>query len=235
MRSQRMSPPMRAAQSPCSHRQRSSMRLRLREQWLTFCISKRFDRTFHIKHNITWTCKHCQARTDIKAIDKGIMLGITRDGAGVVQDMMASLQVFHQGDPITIRCEECETSEERQRIYEIVEAPEILVIQLARLQIGADGDYVESADVLYPETLDLHQFTQNHTALKYRLHGAVGHEGEDDAGHYIAAVRHRDDAGFSTVSDLNVVQSHGGHVNELLDLKYRGERFPWTCLIYVKE
>ncbi|KAK4550862.1 hypothetical protein LTR36_000442 [Oleoguttula mirabilis] len=174
----------------------------------------------------------------------GFQLSIVRDAKQTAGDLIDSLRNEHVPELVEINCDMCNSKRGRQRTLTITQAPEILVIQLARLQgevfDGVYEEYRASDAVRYPEDLDLSQFNTAGKPLEYRLYGVVGHAGSKSGGHYIAAVRHSDDAGFSTISDHDVTQSHGGTVQELLDLKYtyggsKKTKFPWTSLLYIKQ
>lgn len=175
---------------------------------------------------------------------------------------MDCIRVYHSGNLLTIRCDVCDDQRERQRKFTITQSPEVMIIHLARNQMDevTFQVYKEEAAVQYPEDLDLSEFNEGQMSLEYQLYGVIGHDGTEDGGHYVAAVRHstktagndtdsddpksgdsnssgrdRDDPEFSTISDLEVTQSHDGTVRELLDLTYASSKFPWTDLVYVKK
>ena len=124
-----------------------------------------------------------------------------------------------------------------QRQFTITQAPEILLIQLKRKQLNAIRGRVRStkidSDVPYEEELDLSEFNENRAPLKYRLYGVVARSGSPDGGHYIAAVRRKDN-GFATIND-NIVRREGdGTWEEMKLVSSRSTVFDSVLLFYLR-
>lgn len=196
--------------------------------------SLRLKRLLNLQIEIRWGCQHCPQVSVVQADSMGLSLSISRDEDDVAGDLMDSLREYFAGDQVTITCDGengCQSKVNRKRNFTIAQAPEVLVIHLQRTLRG----YKERDPVRFPENLDLTPFNMGSEPLGYQLYGVVGHDGEDEAGHYIAAVRHSGNHGFSTISDVRVVQNNGGTIRELRNLKDRGAKFDWVCLFYIKQ
>lgn len=94
----------------------------------------------------------------------------------------------------------------RERISKIAVAPEILVIQLVRMQMDLYGRLRKVRhQVAYDELVDLSAYTEKDAPLRYQFTGAVLHRGAAPSqGHYIANVRCQNGVDFAEANDSDI-------------------------------
>lgn len=108
---------------------------------------------------------------------------------------------------------------------------DVASLQLAVRQRTPIQDHDELG---YPEELDLSEFTQDGSALHYRLFSVVTRRGLTvNSGHYIAAVRTRG-GGFQTISDRQREYGVPRRFAELQSPESREEPYDSMLLFYVK-
>ena len=126
----------------------------------------------------------------------------------------------------------------RKQKFEISQAPEVLCIQLKRSQFERYKDGFREIKIKdhvpYPEELELDEFNKEEAPLRYRLYGVVAHSGATaTSGHYIAAVRTRNDS-YMTISDSNMQTDNAGTWDELRSPSWNDENFDPVLLFYLK-
>ena len=87
-------------------------------------------------------------------------------------------------------CEACSSYSDTGSVCQLVSAPDILVIHLARFTNVNDSEFRKNNAVIpFNEELDLSPFTKGNFSFKYRLLSVVQHWGTREQGHYITIAR----------------------------------------------
>ncbi|KAH3661879.1 hypothetical protein OGAPHI_006058 [Ogataea philodendri] len=91
-------------------------------------------------------------------------------------------------------CENCKKTTTAIKISTIERAPETLTVHLKRFRFNGSSSMKVKANVIYPDTLDLTEFTTSmDTPTKYKLSSVIVHQGRSvSSGHYIAHCRQPD-------------------------------------------
>ncbi|KAK4988326.1 Ubiquitin carboxyl-terminal hydrolase 42 [Elasticomyces elasticus] len=227
-------------------------------QWLVEMLGKekgdarsdsQIDTIFRIHHEKVWVCKHCSHPHVSRSEEFGLLLGIQQPKRGL--DMNEYLNVYHNETLSQIKCDNCnktccpapEQSKNAKgprkqwdckcdtgRTSTITQAPEVLIIQLGRFQVGlGSGTSKVKTNVPFDLNLDLTRFLPRSEGeqkkskgkqkkrkgkqkkskgeqkkLTYRLSSVVKHSGTLHSGHYTATVRERDGDDFYRISDAAV-------------------------------
>ncbi|KAK3075542.1 hypothetical protein LTR53_001072 [Teratosphaeriaceae sp. CCFEE 6253] len=194
-------------------------------------LDHRLDELFQLQHIRTGQCTVCGTASDT-----------VRD----IPDLATTMSMVHMTGPdgTVVSCAVCKQNDPtsgdsiRAQTLKIAQAPHVLVVQIARFwQVYApDGKFVREEKrtnpVPFEEVLDLTEFTEDGSQLQYRLHGVVAHQGLINDGHYVAAVRHHDDDGFTVVNDDSLRQDLQGGFREMRRPTVGSRSFTPYMLVY---
>ncbi|KAG7703454.1 hypothetical protein KL950_004682 [Ogataea haglerorum] len=99
-------------------------------------------------------------------------------------------------------CENCKKTTNAIKISTIERAPETLTIHLKRFRFNGSSSMKVKANVTYPETLDLSEYTTSmNSPTKYKLSSVIVHQGRSvSSGHYVAHCR-QPDGSWATYDD----------------------------------
>ncbi|OBA15914.1 uncharacterized protein OGAPODRAFT_88502 [Ogataea polymorpha] len=99
-------------------------------------------------------------------------------------------------------CENCKKTTNAIKISTIERAPETLTVHLKRFRFNGSSSMKVKANVTYPETLDLSEYTTSmNSPTKYKLSSVIVHQGRSvSSGHYIAHCR-QPDGSWATYDD----------------------------------
>ncbi|KAK3704087.1 hypothetical protein LTR37_014062 [Vermiconidia calcicola] len=209
--------------------------------------SNRLDRLFMFKQVARWTCEHCNADCHAKNDNACMELGVQKPKQTV--SLMDLIRRYHT-DSRDWYCTEpgCEAERQLRREagmdeeeikrrkkllmdFKISQAPEVLCIELKRSGFGGTNKKIKD-DIPYDEELDMTEFTEDESELKYRLFSVVAHSGPSPkSGHHIAAVRKRE-KGFQTISDLDREELETPDFYELRYPSFEKRTFDPVLLFY---
>lgn len=188
-------------------------------------VSPALDRLLRMSHIRRGTCQDCGAVTAEPRVDsQGLQLPIidATTNAPTTKDLLGVIREVHNNELLQVSCqtESCREQgridrllfgqdglQTRHRVMRITQAPDMLCVALKRYDNW--GRKIKQ-DVPFDPELDLTEFTEDGSELKYRLYSVVAHRGDDiQSGHYIAAVRNRDDQTISVADDTQVRTRRG--------------------------
>ena len=216
---------------------------------------------FDIRHDLLWKCDDCdeETRRPEHGFQSGHLCGLSID----LQDPRCGLSLTTYlresiyNEKLEICCESGRCIEKsgknseskiRSRRRLVTQAPEVLIIRLSRfcfepIEDSEEMDEVKIVDEIdFEEYLNMGEFIESESPLMYRLEGVVAHSGESiESGHYVAAVRRRDDErSFCNINDgvVTTGEKRGmvrlGKVMELEYSRSNGQDFEFYVLVYRK-
>lgn len=202
---------------------------------------KRVKRLLDVKYEVRSLCPDCDTTRTREDTEMGLGLALVNpvNGKSLTEYLR---QHFRVGNLEGFQCQSAHCralnrakppNQPQER--DIIEAPQVLVIQLVRMRVSFVGGHLQSYKighrVDYDDRLELTDFSVGGKRSSYQLNGVVAHSGTSlKAGHYVAAVRRRGRDGFSVISDSEVGQSGG--FAEMADPMFDGRRFDAYLLVY---
>lgn len=168
-------------------------------------ISNLFDMTVRE----SWKCKNCgeiHAQTPKYRGFGGI--SIANASHALLEQHIGDYFAPETVDNLACDSAECDGGRDvRTREKAIVRGPEILVVQLSRFDYDFKKNRaIKSKRVVrYEERLDLSDWTEDESPLKYQLRGVVGHAGDTPSyGHYIAGLKCQNEREYAIANDSGV-------------------------------
>lgn len=193
---------------------------------------------FYLREVQRWHCKDCGAnREPPDDAILGYQLTVNQGEDLSLEDRLQGWHAHTVEWTCTLGCNGTGSPKLRQSVHTITQGPEILCIQFNRTQPLLDGRLIKIRDeVVYPEELDLSQSTVSNVPLKYRLCGVVAHRGSAEGGHYVAAVRSRnEDFGIVTLSDDQQIETYDEDLEQGLQRpRYDEQDYDPFLLFYTK-
>lgn len=199
---------------------------------LTLVEKPKVNRLLTMRHRSEWLCPSCSGQYHSEEAEMGLMLVVADNQNNTLQTMIAD----DHSDTIDWTCDSAQCQDmglqKCNRTRRIIQAPEILVVKLSRVNFDKSGHHKIHAPVDFPMALNLNAHTQNQTPLDYDLYGVVSHAGNHQQGHYIASVRTRT-GHFRTVDD-RIVRPGNLNLPQLQRPRVDGIAFDPVVLFYVK-
>ncbi|KAK3719690.1 hypothetical protein LTR37_004227 [Vermiconidia calcicola] len=204
---------------------------------------------FTMKRTAVRTCADCNHRRPKAEEDAFMDLGVEKCKPGESRSITDYIRRY-LNESLDWTCDEdgCEADRQLQKEagskvvkqpqvlnlqWKISQAPELLCINLKRSGSAGTNKKMKD-DIPYNEELDLTEFTEDGSELKYRLFSVVAHSGTSPkSGHYIAAVRKREE-GFQTISDLDREEYKTPDFDELRYPSFEDTKFDPVLLFYSK-
>lgn len=162
---------------------------------------------FRIRTKTTWKCDDCKHTHERQDGDLGILLGIPNSDQNAFLDgCLRNHFRIEEVEGLGCDSQECDGKRgKRARKPQIVHGPEILVIQIKRMDTDMSTGISRKVwtNVGIQKRLDLADCSTG--ALKYQLIGIVAHKGPNlSAGHYVAMVRSPDGGDFVICNDKRI-------------------------------
>ena len=136
---------------------------------------------------IKMVCRRCGDETKLDTRqNEDLILSIKYSKASSLEKLLRHV-TFGRSTVQGRRCEKCKNASDTPRTERILTAPEVLVIQLHRFSEVSSifgGFKKDQEPVPFPELLDLTEFTETATDLKYSLLSVIQHLGSRESGHY---------------------------------------------------
>lgn len=201
----------------------------------------RIKKLLGVKYEVRYLCPDCDTTRTREDTELGLGLSLDDPLNGKLLTEYLR-QHFRRGELEGFSCQSAHcralnkaAPPNQQEERDIIEAPQVQVIQLVRMKTSFVGGHLQESKigerVSYDDRLELEDFSKKKVRLSYQLTGVVAHNGANlKAGHYVAAVRRRGRDGFSVISDSEVGQSGG--FAEMADPMFDGRRFDAYLLVY---
>ena len=131
-------------------------------------------------------CRNCGTQSEGQTERHTVMRLALERGASSLKELLRNNFIEHNDYQA---CGECKVKDS-DNIHQVTEAPDILMVYLARTEQTKHGLVKNTAPVKYTQWLDLDPYVHKDARpVKYQLNGVVHHNGSPEEGHYVSMVQ----------------------------------------------